>query len=237
MEGCKKVRDTVREDRFTLVEMLTVTMVIAVLLAILLPVMSSARERGQRAQCTNNLREIGIATRHYLDDNKMWVPGPNKLVLDYMEPYVGHDQRIFDDPAHPLGPESWVKDPAKPKKARRFEYGANNYDYDQKASGEDLYYHGVRGNGTVPVYFPTILSVSNTIHMTDADPDKSPHDIGGVQSGSLDWPLTSHAEKRHDGFYIALFLDGHTEILDGDIPNHEQWGVSKKIERKSVPTR
>lgn len=232
-----------RKPQFTLIEILTVTAVIGILIAILLPALSSARERGKRTQCTNNLREMGIATRHYLDDNKMWVPGPTSKVLDYMEPYVGHDQRLFDDPSHPLGPDAWLKDPKKPKKARKFEYGANNYDFDgvETPKAENRYYHGVRGDGTVPVYFPTIINVQDVIHLSDADPDKSPHDIGGVESHKADkpWPLTSHAEKRHDGFYVALFLDGHTELLNGsdEHANHKRWAVPKKLERKPTATR
>jgi prepilin-type N-terminal cleavage/methylation domain-containing protein/prepilin-type processing-associated H-X9-DG protein len=58
-----------RLSAFTLIELLVVIAIIAILAAILLPVLAKAQQRGQRAYCLNNMRQLAIAWIMYSEDN------------------------------------------------------------------------------------------------------------------------------------------------------------------------
>ncbi len=66
-----------RRNAFTLIELLVVIAVIAILMAILMPALSRAREQGKRTSCLNNLRQVMTGWIMYADENNDKIPAAN----------------------------------------------------------------------------------------------------------------------------------------------------------------
>lgn len=111
---------------FTLVELLVVIAIIGVLVALLLPAVQQAREAARRMQCSNNLKQLGLALHNYHDTYGSFVPRKQGTttgdlhnsgrasgfigLLPFLEQAPMYDGIAAGDPAAgipPMGPRAW----------------------------------------------------------------------------------------------------------------------------------
>lgn len=205
---------------FTLLELLSVVMVIAILAGLLYPVGSSAIRKGQSAKCASNLRQIGVALNAYAGENNNYFPKlSDGTGRDWdqsaISPYLpnradGRQSKVFICPAAKY--KGW------PNGDLSRTYIATDVLKGLGANGQplDTYTEAARNRGMIASQSASILLIdaAQSGNQRFCELVKNWSQISAtsdlVAGGT---GATSAIDYRHDGSVQALCADGHVAVI------------------------
>jgi prepilin-type N-terminal cleavage/methylation domain-containing protein/prepilin-type processing-associated H-X9-DG protein len=221
-----------RKRAFTLVELLVVIGIIAVLVGILLPALTKARETSNRLSCLSNLRQIGTALVMYVNDNKGLLPvTPKKASTDFDAFWYQDTTRIGEIGMHTVG---------KMLKLSKSNYRVLICPSDQSVAGRSLinypfsYSFNIFFNGNKTAAIKKITECRNSSEKVWVyEEDASTIDDGNGELWSTSWGNVDLLAIRHDekGKKMpddasasgvpnsakrgnAVFADGHADYVE-----------------------
>jgi len=198
-----------RRRGFTLIELLVVIAIIGVLIALLLPAVQAAREAARRSQCTNNLKQIGLALHNYVASNDALPPAGEAFSNEY--PAYGWA----------TGPQSFsMKVRLLPYMEAGNIYNSCNFDVSPMSWGTPSppVINGQQINRTVRISkIASFLCPSDTNMVNESDPQTPQYNYGenrGMNRYNDNWTFTGigyfqgHDGARNKTVNFATIQDG-----------------------------
>ncbi len=217
---------------FTLVELLVAIAIVAVLAAMLMPVLAQAREQGRRSACLGNLRQLTLANQLYAGDwDGYFVPAAPEFLHDQRRWFgVRNRDGRFEPRDGPLVP--YMKDGGMLRRCPTFEtqvgfdIGTGGYVYNDIGVGTRLWFIGYTPG--LPAYDGSlseaeIMKPAETAMFADGALDIgtglaeytfliAPPDVLSRVPNAV-YPLDPSVHFRHHGVAQLSFVDGHARPL------------------------